>query len=97
MFNGTADPVVKYERGAQAAADLYNAGIPVVFEPLEAGGHVPFGRFGDTIVSQSVYFCYAVLDLAHATGQPAAAARAFERQAATMAERSPALRRALRR
>ena len=95
MFNGTADPVVKYERGLQTAADLYNAGVPVVFEPLEGGGHVPFGQFGDTIVSQSVYFCYAVLDLAHAPGQPAAAARAFERQAAALAERYPALRRAL--
>ena len=56
---------------------------------------MPFGQFGDTIVSQSVYFCYAVLDLAHAAGQPAAAARAFERQAAALAERYPALRRAL--
>ena len=81
MFNGTADPTVAYSKGVQTAADLYNAKVPVVFEPLEGGGHVPMKQFGDTIVTQSVNFSYAFLDLAHATGQPAAAARAFERQA----------------
>ena len=36
--------------------------------------------FGDQIVSQSVYFSYYMLDLAHAAGQPASAARAVESQ-----------------
>lgn len=88
MFNGTADPVVSYQDGVRTAADLYNAGVPVVFEPLEGGGHVPFNQFGDTIVTQSVYFTYAALDLAHAAGQPPAAAKAFNQQASALAERS---------
>jgi hypothetical protein len=36
--------------------------------------------FGDQIISQSVYFCYYLLDLAHAAGQPPSAARAVESQ-----------------
>jgi acetyl esterase/lipase len=80
MFHGTADPVVPYPFAVQTAIDLYNAGIPVVFEALDGAGHVPMATFGDQIISQSVYFCYYMLDLAHAAGQPASAARAVESQ-----------------
>jgi acetyl esterase/lipase len=80
MFHGTADTVVPYSFAVQTAADLDNAGIPVVFESLEGGGHVPMATFGDQIISQSVYFSYYLLDLAHAAGQPASAARALESQ-----------------
>lgn len=90
MFNGTADPTLPFSAGLQTAIDLYNAHVPVVFEPLEGGGHVPFNTFGDLMISQSVNFCYAVLDLAHAAGQPAAAARAFEAKAAKLEEGQPA-------
>jgi hypothetical protein len=77
----------------QTAADLYNAGVPVVFEALEGGGHVPIKQFGDTIVTQSVYFGYWFLDLAHAAGQPTTAARAFAREAAHLGARYPAIAR----
>ena len=80
MFHGTADTVVPYSFAVQTAADLDNAGIPVVFESLEGGGHVPMATFGDQIISQSVYFCYYILGLDHAAGQPASAARAVESQ-----------------
>jgi acetyl esterase/lipase len=90
MFNGTADPVVDYSKGVQTAVDLYNAHVPVVFEPLEGGGHVPFSTFGDLMISQSVNFAYALLDLAHAAGQPSAAARAFGAKAAKLRAGQPA-------
>ena len=39
-------------------------------------GHVPLGTDGPTIYTQSAYFLYFSLDLAHAAGQPPAAAAA---------------------
>lgn len=70
MFEGTADTVVPYAVASQTAADLRAAGIPVVFEALAGGGHVPMATFGDQIVSQSAYFAYDYLNLARAAGQP---------------------------
>jgi acetyl esterase/lipase len=93
MFNGTADPVVPYSQAVQTAVDLYNAHVPVVFEPLEGAGHVPFSTEGPLMISQSVYFCYYLLDLAHAPGQPASAARAFDRQARSFLKAHPSLKR----
>ncbi len=95
MFNGTADPVVSYASAVQTAADLFNAHVLVVFEPLDGGGHVPFGTFGNFMISQSVNFAYAVLDLAHAAGQPAAAGRAFDREATRLSALRPAAARRL--
>jgi acetyl esterase/lipase len=97
MFNGTADMTVPYAAAAQTAADLYNAKVPVIFEALQGAGHVPFSTFGDYMISQSVYFAYDFLDLAHAAGQPPAAAAAFDRQARKMLAQDPALRPAVRR
>jgi acetyl esterase/lipase len=91
MFNGTADPVVPYAAAVQTAADLYNAGVPIVFESLEGAGHVPFSTYGPLMISQSVYFCYDYLDLAHAAGQPPAAAAAFDSQAAQLLKANPSL------
>jgi acetyl esterase/lipase len=96
MFQGTADPVVPYAAALQTAQDLHAAHVPVVFEALPGGGHVPMTQFGDQIIDQSVNFAYSLLDLAHAAGQPPAAARAFARQAAQLKERFPAAAQALR-
>jgi acetyl esterase/lipase len=93
MFNGTADPVVPYASAVQTAEDLHNAGVPVIFEPLANGGHVPFNPYGPLMISQSVYFCYYLLDLAHAAGQPPSAAAAFDRQVQGMVKHDPSLRR----
>jgi para-nitrobenzyl esterase len=92
MFNGTADQVVPFADAAQTAADLYNAKVPVIFEQLDGAGHVPFKTYGDLMITQSVYFCYYMLDLAHAAGQPPSAAAAFARQLDRMVKRNPRLR-----
>jgi para-nitrobenzyl esterase len=91
MFNGTADPVVPFSSAVQTADDLYNAGVPVIFESLDGAGHVPFSTYGPLMITQSVYFCYDFLDLAHAAGQPASAGAAFDRQIARLRERNPKL------
>jgi acetyl esterase/lipase len=91
MFNGTADPVVPFSSAVQTAEDLYNAGVPVIFEPLDGAGHVPFSTYGPLMITQSVYFCYDLLDLAHAAGQPASAGAAFDRQIARLRARNPKL------
>ncbi len=69
MFEGTADMTVPYGAAAATAAEMRSAGIPVVFETLQGGGHVPMKTFGDTIVSQSVNFAYDELNLARSAGQ----------------------------
>ncbi len=96
MFNGTADRTVAYADGVRTAADLYAAKVPIVFEGLPGAGHVPFDTDGTLMITQSVYFCYAFLDLAHAAGQPASAARAFDRQATKLRDEQPTLARGLR-
>jgi acetyl esterase/lipase len=93
MFSGTADQVVPFSVAATTAEDLIKAGIPTIFEPLDGAGHVPFSTYGAVMISQSVYFCYDFLDLAHAAGQSTAAARAFDRQVRSYAHRYPALAR----
>jgi acetyl esterase/lipase len=97
MFNGTADQTVPFQVAAQTAADLYRAKIPIIFEPLQGAGHVPFNTDGALMITQSVYFCYDFLDLAHAAGQPASAAKAFAQQASRLLEQNPALSRTLKR
>ncbi len=91
MFSGTADQTVPFSVATTTALDLAKAGIAVVFEPLEGAGHVPFSTYGPLMITQSVYFFYDFLDLAHAAGQPPAAGAAFDRQARTYARRYPAL------
>lgn len=90
MFNGTADTTVPFNEGVQTAADLYNAGVPIVFEALQNAGHVPFGTDGTTLIDQSIYFAYYFLHLDTAAGQPASAAAAEQRQVAQMARTDPA-------
>jgi para-nitrobenzyl esterase len=96
MFNGTADQTVPFSAGVQTATDLYNAGVPVVFEALQGAGHVPFNTEGTLMVEQSIYFAYYLLDLGNAAGQPASAAAAMRRQEAQIAKSSPAFAAMLR-
>lgn len=95
MFNGTADTVVPYASAVQTAADLYNAKIPIVFEPLQGAGHVPFNTYGTQMIQQSVYFAYDFLDLAQAAGQPPSATAAFDHQINHTLAHDPAFRRAV--
>jgi dienelactone hydrolase len=89
LFHGTADGVVPYQWSADTAAALSNAHVLNFLELLDGAGHVPYGQYHDLIVSQSDYFFYAVLDLAHAQGQPIAAARSFDRKAARLSAQHP--------
>lgn len=83
-FIGSEDPLIPDENEVLAnAGALYNAGVTSVPEVLLGAGHVPIGTDGPTIFTQSAYFLYFTLDLAHATGQPPAAAAAT----AALAER----------
>jgi para-nitrobenzyl esterase len=89
LIHGTADPIVPYQWSADTTAALLKAGVPAFLEALSGAGHVPYAQYHDLIVSQSDYFFYDFLDLAHAQGQPAAAARAFDQQTATLRARYP--------
>jgi para-nitrobenzyl esterase len=89
MFNGTADLNVPFQFATQTATDLNNAGVPIIFEPLQGAGHVPFNTDGPLMISQSIYFAYDFLDLAHAAGQPPAAAKAFDQQTRAVLKANP--------
>jgi dienelactone hydrolase len=91
LFHGTADPVVPFQWSADTAGAMLNAGVAAWIEPLDGAGHVPYAQFRDQILTQSDYFFYAVLDLAHAQGQPTAAARAFDRKAEALSEAHPSV------
>jgi len=88
FFHGTADQTVPYQWGVATAGALYNAGVGVVFEPLDGAGHVPW-QYAQQFEEQSDYFLYDVMDLAHAAGQPATAAKAFDRQVQRYVARHP--------
>jgi acetyl esterase/lipase len=89
LFAGTADQVVPYQWSVDTAAALLKANVPAFLELLEGAGHVPYTQYHDLMVNQSDYFFYDVLDLAHAQGQPTAAARAFDRQLKALKKTHP--------
>ncbi|MEK6252745.1 MAG: alpha/beta hydrolase [Actinomycetota bacterium] len=91
LFHGTADGLVPYQWSVDTAVALLNAGIPAFLETFEGAGHVPYVQFHDQIVSQSDYFFYDFLDLAHAQGQPPSAARKFDRRLRTLRKKHPLL------
>jgi hypothetical protein len=64
-------------------------GVPAFLQTLQGAGHVPYTQYQSLMFSQSDYFFYWVLDLAHAQGQPAAARQSFEAQAQGVAEKYP--------
>lgn len=70
LFHGTADTVVPYQWSASTAATMLNAGVAAYLETFDGAGHVPYNTYHDEIVSQTDYFFYDFLDLAHAHGQP---------------------------
>jgi acetyl esterase/lipase len=93
FFHGTEDPVVFYDWALANAAAMYNLGILTVFEPFEGAAHgLVQAGYGDVINQQSSYFLYAVLDLAQADGQSAAAARPFASYERKLREQYPQAR-----
>jgi acetyl esterase/lipase len=80
LFHGTADGVVSPDWSNATAAALLNAGVPAWLQHQEGAGHVPWAQYRQLYLEQSSYFLYLALDLTHAAGQPASAARAQARQ-----------------
>jgi acetyl esterase/lipase len=89
FFNGTADPLVSYTLAVQNAAALNHAHVPAILELLPGAGHVPFNTDAPLMITQSIYFAYDFLDLAHAAGQPVKAANAFEQQTQKVLKANP--------
>ena len=97
LFSGTADPIVPYVWSAQTAGALLNDAVPAFLESFDGAGHDPYIQFENQIDTQSDYFFYTFLGVAHAQGSPASAARAFTREAARMQKRYPRFARAMAR
>ena len=70
---------VPFQWAVDTTKALAAAGVPVFIQPLAGAGHVPYGTYRSRFLEQSDYFFYFALDVAHAQGQPVAAARATDR------------------
>lgn len=79
FFAGTADGIVPHQWSVDTVAALRSAGKFPFLESYEGAGHVPYVQFGAQMFTHTSYYFYWAMDLAHAAGQPAAAARAAER------------------
>jgi acetyl esterase/lipase len=95
LFHGTADPIVPSAWSDLTTAAMQAAGVPVWLQHQDGAGHVPYAQYRSLYLEQMDYFFYLTLDLAHAAGQPASAARAYGRQLERMAA-SPGAKRLLR-
>jgi dienelactone hydrolase len=97
LFHGTADTTVSPQWSVQTAVAMLNAGVGAWLQLQNGAGHVPWLQYRELYLEQADYFLYLTLDLAHAHGQPVAAARAQERQLQRMAKQSPLAARMLKR
>jgi acetyl esterase/lipase len=95
FFHGTADNTVPVAWSEQTASKMLDAGVAAWLELQEGAGHVPWVQYRTLYLEQIDYFLYLTLDLAHAAGQPASAARASEAQVRRLAT-SPAAKRLLK-
>jgi dienelactone hydrolase len=95
LFHGTADNVVSPTWSNATAGAMLGAGVPAWLQHQEGAGHVPWAQYRSLYLEQANYFLYWALDLAHAAGQPPAAARAASRQLERLGA-SPRLQRALK-
>ena len=80
FFHGTADPIVPSRWSDLTTAAMLDAGVPAWLQHQDGAGHVPYAQYRSLYLEQMDYFFYLTLDLAHAAGQPVAAARAYGRQ-----------------
>src|SRR6185437_7792682 len=95
FFHGTADNIVPAAWSINTALAMLNTGVPAGLELQDGAGHVPWAQYRTLYLPQADWFLYHSLDLAHAAGQPPAAARASERQLRKL-EASPSVKRQLR-
>lgn len=95
FFYGTQDPGQPTQWPVDTAALLNAQGGGAFIQPIE-GGHVPFTPEAQRIIiDQSTFFMYYMLDLAHAQGQPASAAREVDAQLEALRSSDPAFARRL--
>jgi acetyl esterase/lipase len=66
FIHGTEDQTVFYDWAVSNAAAMYNAGVPVILQPIEGAGHGLGGQYAQQINQQSSYFLYYFMDLANA-------------------------------
>ena len=97
LFHGTADRTVSPDWSTQTAVAMVKAGVPAWLQLQDGAGHVPWLQYRSLYLEQADWFLYLALDLAHAHGQPVAAARAAERQLRRLEAQSPLLERYLKR
>jgi acetyl esterase/lipase len=95
FFHGTADNIVPYAWSVNTSIAMLNAGVAAFLELQDGAGHVPWAQYRTLYLQQADWFLYAALDLAHAAGQPPAAARASEQQLRKLGV-SPSVKRQLR-
>ena len=67
FFHGTADAIVPYIWSVQTVDTLRAVGVPALLETQTGAGHVPY-QFRNLFLSQTDYWFYDFLDLAHAAG-----------------------------
>jgi dienelactone hydrolase len=96
FFHGTADTVVPASWSNATVGKMLEAGVPAWLQHQQGAGHVPWAQYRTLYLQQASYFLYMALDLAHAAGQPASAARAWERQLERLGA-SPRAKRLLKR
>jgi dienelactone hydrolase len=89
LFHGTADTTVNPQWSTQTEAAMLSAGIPAWLQLQTDAGHVPWAQYRSLYLEQADYFLYFALDVAHAHGQPAPAARAADRQVKQMLKGLP--------
>jgi dienelactone hydrolase len=95
FFHGTADNIVPVTWSDETASKMLEAGVPAWLLRQEGAGHVPWAQYRTLYLEQADYFLFFMLDLAHAPGQPVAAARASARELERLAT-SPQVRRLLK-
>jgi dienelactone hydrolase len=96
FFHGTADTTVSPNWSVQTEMAMLGAGVPAWLQLQGGAGHVPWAQYRSLYLEQADYFLYLALDLAHAHGQPVAAARAEERQLRQLTKGNPQAARMLR-
>jgi dienelactone hydrolase len=80
FFHGSADTIVPASWSVNTAIAMLNAGVIAFLQIQDGAGHVPWAQYRTLYLEQADWFLYWELDLAHAAGQPPAAARASERK-----------------
>jgi dienelactone hydrolase len=80
FFHGSADNTVPASWSVNTAIEMLNAGVPAWLQIQDGAGHVPWAQYRTLYLEQADWFLYLNLDLAHAAGQPPAAAKASQQQ-----------------